>query len=90
MSSFSFLDKSTQGNNVTCNDIPARGRGRPRVHESDAARVQAHRDKHDLATLTVEIPRSLLDDFNAYLKFKDVSKNAVIEKLLRSQLLRKR
>lgn len=90
MVAFSFLAKNASRNNVTCNDIPARGRGRPRVHESDAARVQAHREKHDLVALTVDLPRAVVDEFNEYLKFKDVTKNAVIEKLLRSQLLRKR
>lgn len=90
MASYSFFNKEPQGNYVNSNVIITRKAGRPRVHESDAARVQAHREKHDLVSVTVELPRALVDDFNAYLKFKDVTKNAVIEKLLRSQLLRKR
>jgi len=38
----------------------------------------------------VSLPGELLDEFEQFLKFKDLSKQAVIEKLLRTQLLRKR
>jgi hypothetical protein len=41
-------------------------------------------------TLSVDVPRDLVEALDQYLQFKDITKAAVIEKLLRSQLLRKR
>jgi len=55
-----------------------------------AARVRKHRETHDLRTLTVDIPRDVYKAFHDYLKFKDTTKNLVITKLIRDQLLRKR
>jgi hypothetical protein len=69
--------------------VPAR-RGRPRKHADNAAKQAAYRESNDLVTLTVDIPRELAEGFEEYLKFKDMKKNQVIAKLLRSQLLRKR
>lgn len=43
-----------------------------------------------VGTLTVELPMDVLDGLNEYLKFKGITKNVVIEKLIRQQLLRKR
>jgi hypothetical protein len=63
---------------------------RAKIHASDADRVRAHREKHALTTLTFEIPEDVLVAFNEYLKFKDVTKSAVLVKLIKSQLLRKR
>ena len=63
---------------------------RVRKYKDDAARVAAFRKRKQLATLSVDIPRQLADALDQYLQFKDVTKSAVIEKLLRSQLLRKR
>ena len=63
---------------------------RPRLYATDADRVKAHRERHDLQTLTVELPRELVEGFNEYLRFKDLTKNEVIAKLLKTQLLRKR
>lgn len=64
--------------------------GRQRIHESDAARVAAHRAKKQCKVLTVELPDEVWARFNEYLQFKGVTKSAVIEKLITSQLLRKR
>ena len=63
---------------------------RVRVYENSAARVAAYRVRHALVTLSVDIPRDISEAFEAYLKFKNLTKAAVITKLLRDQLLRKR
>ncbi len=63
---------------------------RARKYADDAARVRAYREKHQLVTLSVDLPSDVVEALNDYLKFKDVTKAAVIEKLIRSQLLRKR
>lgn len=59
-------------------------------YPNDAARVAAHRARHDLVTLSVDVPRDVYDGINEYMQFKDLTKSAVITKLVRSQLLRKR
>jgi hypothetical protein len=64
--------------------------GRPRLHESEADKVRAFRERTGVTTLTFEIPKDLLVRFNDYLLFKDVKKSAVLVKLIESQLLRKR
>ena len=63
---------------------------RAKKYESDAARVAAFRARKGLVTLSVDVPRDLVEALDQYLQFKDITKAAVIEKLLRSQLLRKR
>lgn len=63
---------------------------RPKLYENDAARVAAYRARKDLVTLTVDLPAEVVAGLDAYLKFKGVTKREVIEKLLRTQLLRKR
>jgi len=63
---------------------------RVRKHQDAAARVRAYRKQNVLVTLTVDLPADLVAGLNEYLRFKDLSKRAVIEKLIRSQLLRKR
>ncbi|MFZ6776227.1 hypothetical protein ACO0LD_05290 [Undibacterium sp. Ji83W] len=63
---------------------------RPRKYESDAEKQKAYRERNELATLCVQLPVSLVAEFEEWLKFKDKSKSEVVEKLLRSQLLRKR
>lgn len=63
---------------------------RKRIHADPAARVAAHRKRHQLVTLSVDLPADVVRDLEAFLKFKYLTKAAVIEKLLRSQLLRKR
>jgi len=63
---------------------------RPRLYSSDAERQRAYRQRNDLAVLQVQLPRELVSQFEEWLKFKDRSKSEVVEKLLRTQLLRKR
>ena len=55
-----------------------------------AERKRLQRERAGRITFTVELPYDLVDQFNEFLRFKDLTKSAVIEKLLRSQLLRKR
>lgn len=63
---------------------------RPKIHESPAARVAAFRARKSLVTLSVDLPADLVAELEAYMAFKNVSKKEVIEKLIRTQLLRKR
>ena len=63
---------------------------RPKLYENDAARVAAYRARQNLVTLTVDLPAEVVAGLDEYLNFKGVTKRQVIEKLLRTQLLRKR
>lgn len=71
-----------------------RGRGRPRVHADDAARQAAHRARNKetrgLVRFTVDLPQECIDGINNYMKFKGLTKTEVLEKLIRTQLMRKR
>ena len=62
----------------------------PKQHASNAERVRAWRERHNLRTLTVELPAAVMTGLDEYLKFKNLTKNEVIAKLITSQLLRKR
>jgi len=64
--------------------------GRPRKYATDADRVRAHQERNNLVPVTFSIPPDVLEQFNEYLKFKDVTKSDVLTKLIKSQLLRKR
>jgi hypothetical protein len=72
-----------------------RGRGRP---ATGAAKTPAERQKERRARLreagkaflTVHIDEKLLAGLKEYIRFKDVTSDQVIERLLRQQLLRKR
>ena len=76
------------------NDVPSvpKRRGRPSSPNSMTAaeRKRNQRTRHDLAVLSVEIPTVLFEALSEYMKFKDLTKNQVIENLLTKQLLRKR
>lgn len=63
---------------------------RKKIHADSAARVAAHRAKNDTVTLSVDLPRDLVEGLNNYMRFKDLTKVEVISKLITSQLLRKR
>lgn len=76
---------------LTPDAAPAKAkRGRPRLHASAAEKQAAHRARHELVAMTVELPADVVAAFNEYLKFKNLTKNEVITKLLKTQLLRKR
>ncbi len=63
---------------------------RKRIHANDAEKMAAFRERHELVTLSVDVPRDVVDGINEYMRFKNLTKAAVITKLVRSQLLRKR
>jgi hypothetical protein len=63
---------------------------RPKIYANAAERQAAYRARNELVTLSVEIPREVMEALNEYLQFKDKTKNEVITKLLTNQLLRKR
>lgn len=63
---------------------------RKKIHESNAARVKACRERANIKTLCVQLPAELHAQFEAYLQFKNVKKSDVIAKLIANQLLRKR
>lgn len=63
---------------------------RARIYENDAARVAAYRARKDLVTLSVDVPRDVAEGIEAYMQFKNLTKAAVITKLVRTQLMRKR
>lgn len=78
---------------VTGELVPVkRKRGRPSTGTAMTAaeRQAAYRARNDLVTVSVELPRDLVEALTDYLQYKDTTKNAVFEKLLRTQLLRKR
>lgn len=63
---------------------------RPKLYENDAARVAAYRARHELVTLSVDVPAEIVAGIEEYMRFKNITKAAVITKLVKSQLLRKR
>lgn len=65
---------------VTRNDLRSAG----------ALRVAAYRERHGVFSFTVDLPRDVVQGIEDYMKFKNVTRSAVITKLVRSQLLRKR
>lgn len=72
-----------------------RGRGRPTTGaaKSSAQRQKERRERlrdDGKAFLTVHVDAQLLKGLKAYIRFKDITPDQVIEKLLRQQLLRKR
>ena len=63
---------------------------RERIYASNGERVAAFRSRKNLVAMTVDLPSDVIDGLNEYMKFKGLTKTEVIEKLIRSQLLRKR
>lgn len=63
-------------------------RARIRAAERKAKSRAAKADTH--GTLTVTLPLDVLVQFREFLKFKDQTQEEVLERLIRSQLLRKR
>jgi hypothetical protein len=64
--------------------------GRKRIYATRAEQQAAYRERNNLVNLCVQIDAGLKNEFEQWLKFKDREKSEVIEKLLRTQLLRKR
>lgn len=72
-----------------------RQRGRPATGTamSGAERQAARRAKLALegkTTITVEVAQEVADALAAFVKYKDQSKDEVLERLIRTQLMRKR
>lgn len=65
-------------------------RGRQRVYADQAARQRAYVERNGLVQVSFQLPKELHAEFEAWLQFKDQKKSAVIAKLIRTQLLRKR
>lgn len=70
-------------------------RGRPAsgnaMSAAERKRLQRQRAAEaGRGSLTVMLPLDLLQGLDDFVKFKDITKDSVIEKLLRAQLLRKR
>ena len=63
---------------------------RVRKYASDTERVAAYRARHELVNFSVDLPRDVVDALAEWMRFKDFTRGQVIEKLIRSQLLRKR
>lgn len=63
---------------------------RQRVYLNDAEKVAAYRKRHQLVTLSVDIPEDVAQALTQYMRFKGLTKAQVITKLLQTQLLRKR
>jgi hypothetical protein len=64
-----------------------------RIQREQAAARQAKRRaalKETHGMLTVSLPLDVLEGFRKYLQFKDLTQDQVIEKLIRTQLLRPR
>lgn len=75
----------------TLPEIPeVKRRGRPAKYANAAERVAACRARKNTRTLSVQVPADLYKALEDYMQFKDLTKNEVIEKLLKTQLLRKR
>ncbi|PRC91031.1 hypothetical protein [Solimicrobium silvestre] len=76
-------------------DFLTASRGRPpKVNALTAAQRQAQRRERlrnsGKSSLTVILPVELIDGLDKFVQFKGLSKDVVIERLIRSQLLRKR
>jgi metal-responsive CopG/Arc/MetJ family transcriptional regulator len=64
--------------------------GRPKVYENAAARIKAHREKHNLKSFTIELPAEVYEGLEKYLEHRGEAKSTVITRLIKNQLLRKR
>ena len=65
-------------------------RGRPALHADPAARQRAYMARNGIVPMTVQLPEALHAEFMTWLTSKGRKQSAVIEKLIRTQLLRTR
>ena len=63
---------------------------RKKIYENAAARVAAYRERNGTVQLCVDMPKDLMEAFETFLKFKNLTKKDVLHKLITTQLLRKR
>lgn len=71
---------------------PKKPRGRPSTGKamSGAERMRRSRERRGLAPLVVDLPLDVLEGIEKYRVGKDITQAQVIERLLRTQLLRPR
>jgi hypothetical protein len=69
-------------------------RGRPRKYANDAEKQKAYRARKGLHVLSIELPKDLYDEFQAWVKRRMMDTgntvSEVMENLIRKQVLRKR
>ena len=63
---------------------------RKKIYENAAARVAAYRERNGTVQLCVDMPKDLMEAFETFLKFKNLTKKDVLHKLITTQLVRKR
>lgn len=63
---------------------------RPKIHENASARAVAALAARGQKAVTVQLSEEVLAALDEYRAFKDMSRSAVIERLIVTQLLRKR
>lgn len=81
-------------NQIGLSGVPAlpKKRGRPPTGKAmtPAQRKAKQRENNGLVVLSVEVSAEVFAALNEYMRFKDLTKNELIENLLIKQLLRKR
>lgn len=71
-------------------DLAGERPAKPTQREQTAKRLARMREEKDLLPFTVNIDAELKREFDAYLARTGKKRNAVIEQVLRNQVLRKR
>jgi hypothetical protein len=64
--------------------------GRKKIYASASEKQAAYRARHGKTSFTINLPTDLIDELRQFLDFKDLTRDECIEKLIRTQLLRKR
>lgn len=68
--------------------------GRPRKYANDAEKQAAYRARKGLHLLTIQLPKDLHEQFDAWVKKRAMDTNTsvsiVLENVIRNQVLRKR
>lgn len=69
-------------------------RGRKKVYATNAEKQKAYRERKGTRVLSVELPRELYDEFDAWVTRRamdtETTKSQIIENVIRKQVLRKR
>jgi hypothetical protein len=60
------------------------------IYQTRADKQAAYRDRHDMQAVTIQLPRAMCVELGAYLSRTGKPKSKTIEKLIETQLLRKR
>lgn len=89
--------KAQNDNRTLSLDLPG-GKGRRGRYATGTAKTSAQRQaerrarlaEEGIGVLTVHVAQDVLDALDKHVKFKDITKDSVVERMLRNQLLRKR